>query len=321
MIMPSQSTPAHVPVLLNEAVRALDLKSGDTVVDCTVGGGSHAQRILEETSPNGRLLGIDRDSDALRIAQKKLERFHGRYTLVHDNFRSLDDILRREMIDKVDGILMDLGVSSFQLESASRGFSFQVKAPLDMRMDTTQKLTADQIIAKWSAEDLATLLREYADVENARSVARAIVKERSAGPIQDTVRLVEIIKKAGGARKKKIHPATLVFQAIRIAVNDELGALREVLPKAVRHLKIHGRMCVISFHSLEDREVKRFFQRCAKSCNCPPRMPVCRCGGKAIVKLVIRKPIRPSEAEIAANPRSRSAKMRVAEKVCEPSGE
>lgn len=309
-------TGSHVPVLLNEAVHALAPKSGDTVVDCTVGGGAHAERILQETSPDGRLVGIDRDPRALDIADKRLQKYSGRYCLVHGNFRRLDEILKEQTIEQVDGILMDLGVSSIQLDNSERGFSFQGRGPLDMRMDITQGLTAQKIIAGWSVEELAKIFREYGEVENPRAVAKAIVRERARMPITDTLSLAQVIKKIGRWSRKKIHPATRVFQALRIAVNDELGALREALPKAVRCLKPWGRMCVISFHSLEDREVKHFFQRSASKCVCPQGLPVCRCGGEPVLHLVTRKPIRPSAAEIEANPRSRSAKMRVAEKAC-----
>ncbi len=308
---------SHCPVLLDEAVRALALKSGDTVVDCTVGGGGHAQRILEETAPDGRFVGIDRDEDSLNAARKRLQKFDGRVSLARGNYSDLDSILSREKIDSVDGVLMDLGVSSFQFDTARRGFSFQHDGPLDMRMDASQPLTAEAVVNTWTLDDLTRMLRQYGEVTNARSVAKTIVRERARAPIRSTNALAEVVAMSPGNRHRKIHPATQVFQALRIAVNDELGSLREALPKAVRWLKLKGRICVISFHSLEDRIVKQFFVGLARTCVCPPRQPVCRCSGKAVLKLVVRKPVRPDEAELAANPRSRSAKMRIAEKINE----
>ncbi len=312
-----QSAAAHIPVLLEETVSLLDLKGGDTVVDCTVGGGSHAARILEKTAPDGRLVGIDRDAAALEAAAERLAPYHGRFSLVQGSFRKLDEILKRQGEGRVDGIVMDLGISSMQLGSAERGFSFLRNGPLDMRMDTREPLTAAAIVNQWPEQKLAGILKEFGEVRNARAMARAIVKAREQGPLADTQTLAHLASRVGGGRSKKIHPATQVFQALRMAVNDELGSLKEALPKAVGALKDGGRMCVISFHSLEDREVKRFFQQGARKCVCPPEWPQCRCGGKASLRLLTRKPLRPGAAELRVNPRSRSARLRAAQKIKE----
>ncbi len=314
-MMANPDPACHIPVLAEEVVYALALKRGDTVVDCTVGAGGHAEKILEAIAPDGRLVGIDRDGAMLLLARERLKPFDSRVSLVRGNFRDLDGILRTEHVDGVDGVLMDVGVNSLQLGTAQRGFSFQAQGPLDMRMDTSQALTADDIVNRWPEEDVADILKSYGEVDHAASMARAIVRERARGPIRDTLSLARVVEGAARKKRRNIHPATQVFQALRIAVNDELGAMEEALPKAVDCLRLYRRLCVISFHSLEDRMVKTFFRRCAQSCVCPRAFPVCRCDTRPVLKMIGRKPVRPGVADVAANPRCRSARMRVAEKI------
>jgi len=313
----------HVTVLGKEAVDGLNVRPDGLYVDCTAGAGGHSELIASRLGPRGRLIGLDRDETALALARERLERFGDKVALVKSDFRRLAEALRNAGVPQaggvpqVDGILFDLGVSSMQLDEAERGFSYQQDAPLDMRMDRSQPLTARDIVNGWSEEELAAVIRDYGEERYARAIARRIVRERRGAPIETTGHLAEIVKEAipAAARRTGPHPAKRTFQAIRIAVNDELGALREGLGQAIECLAPGGRIAVITFHSLEDRIVKEMFAKEAASCRCPPDFPVCVCGGgQGRLRLVNRKPVMPSEAERAANPRARSAKLRVAEK-------
>ena len=286
-------------------------ESGQHFIDGTVGGGGHAQGILEASAPDGQLLGIDADPEALQVAQVRLEAFGPRITLVQSNFIRLEEIAGQRGFYPVHGILFDLGVSSMQLSVAARGFSFQRNGPLDMRMDPGLQKTAADLVNDLPVKELADLLWRYGEERRARRIAQAIAAAR---PLTTTGKLVEVLIRAVG-RRGRIHPATRTFQALRIAVNDELGALEAVLPQAMRILAPGGRLAVISFHSLEDRLVKWFFRQEARDCICPPDMPICSCGHRAVLRIVTRRPEVPSAMEKAGNPRSRSAKLRVAEKL------
>lgn len=304
----------HIPVLLKEAIELLNCKSSGIYIDCTVGAGGHAERILELTSPDGKVVGIDQDEEILKIAEGRLKRFGERVRLMHGNFSDIKGIMKDE---KADGILFDLGVSSYQLEDKERGFSFMSDAPLDMRMDKKAEATAADIINSSSERELSDIIFKYGEERFAKRIASFIVREREKKPITTTLQLSNIITKAIPARfhPRDIHPATRTFQALRIAVNRELEILEKSLLNAVDILKPKGRICVISFHSLEDRIVKRTFQRLEKGCICPPKIPVCQCGIKPSVRIITKKPVTPAEEEINANPRSRSAKLRTAEKL------
>ncbi|MFQ5342728.1 MAG: 16S rRNA (cytosine(1402)-N(4))-methyltransferase RsmH, partial [Anaerolineae bacterium] len=280
-------------------------------IDGTVGAGGHAWGILEASSPGGRLLGLDADPDALQIARERLAGFGERAVLVHANFDTLESVAPAHGFDAVDGLLFDLGLSSVQLADATRGFSFQVEGPLDMRFDSRQTQTAAGLVNTLTADELADILRRYGEERYARRIARAIVAHR---PISTAQELASTIKRAVPGRGR-VHPATRTFQALRIATNDELGTLERALPQAVKLLRPGGRLLVISFHSLEDRIVKHFFRQAERDCTCPPELPVCVCDHEATLKVLTRKPITPSAGEIARNPRSRSAKLRVAERL------
>ncbi len=308
---------AHVPVLAAQTLAALAPKSGGVYIDGSLGGGGHSSLILEQSAPDGFLLGIDRDDDALQAASERLAPFAGRFTLVKGNFADMDELARQSGIDAADGVLLDIGVSSYQLDEGSRGFSYNQDAPLDMRMDRSQGLTAEQLVNEASAEELTRILYEYGEEKWAARIAEFIAAERSRGRIESSGRLVEIIKKAvpAGARDKDQHPAKRTFQALRIAVNGELEALSAGLEAAIGLLRPGGRLAVITFHSLEDRIVKDCFRLHATDCICPPRQPVCTCGHKADIKLYNRKPITADDKELADNPRSRSANLRVAVKL------
>ncbi|MBR0376192.1 MAG: 16S rRNA (cytosine(1402)-N(4))-methyltransferase RsmH [Firmicutes bacterium] len=308
---------AHVPVLAAQTLAALAPKSGGVYIDGTLGGAGHSSLILEQSAPDGFLLGIDRDDDALQAASERLAPFDGRFTLVKGNFADMDELARQSGIDAADGVLLDIGVSSYQLDEGSRGFSYNQDAPLDMRMDRSQGLTAEQLVNEASAEELTRILYEYGEEKWAARIAEFIAAERSRGRIESSGRLVEIIKKAvpAGARDKDQHPAKRTFQALRIAVNGELEALSAGLEAAIGLLRPGGRLAVITFHSLEDRIVKDCFRLHATDCICPPRQPVCTCGHKADIKLYNRKPITADDKELADNPRSRSANLRVAVKL------
>jgi 16S rRNA (cytosine1402-N4)-methyltransferase len=298
---------------LYDAVLAhLGLGPGDDVIDGTLGGGGHAVGLLEVTAPDGRLLGIDRDPDALARARKRLVPFSQRVVLVNRSFHDLKAVAQKHHFFPVDGVLLDLGLSSFQLSAPERGFSFINDGPLDMRFDPTQGPSAADLVNTLPTEELAEILYRFGEEKQARRIAGAVVAAR---PLETTVELAEVIVNVLGKRRGRIHPATKSFQALRIAVNEELGALEVVLPQAVDLLRAGGRLAVISFHSLEDRLVKRFFRRQAQDCVCPPEQPVCTCTHEPTLQVITRRPVRPDETEIARNPRARSARLRVAEKV------
>ena len=302
----------HVPVLLQEVLAALRPHAGGRYVDATVGLGGHAREVLAASVPDGELLGIDLDPYALQIARVRLESFGGRAHLVHGASSALQAEARELGWKQVDGILMDLGLSSLQLDLGERGFSFQVEAPLDMRFDPQAALTAAEIVNVWPEQELADLIREFGEEPHSWRVAREIVKAR---PVETTTRLAAVVAAAVGRQPGRIHPATRTFQAVRMAVNGELDLLASALPQALEMLAVGGRLAVISFHSLEDRLVKDTFRQAALDCVCPPAQPVCNCDKRATVRLVTRRPIVPADAEVAANKRSRSAKMRVVEKL------
>jgi 16S rRNA (cytosine1402-N4)-methyltransferase len=304
----------HTPVLLTQAIDGLALGRNAICIDATLGGGGHAEAILDAIGPQGRLLGLDADPEALARVQTRLARFAGQTALVQANFRDIGAVAAANGFTAVDAILMDLGVSSYQLWAAERGFSFMASGPLDMRMDPQIELTADEIVNTWPQDELANIIFRYGEEPRSRRIARAIVAAR---PLHTTAELAEVIAKAagGGHDRSRIHPATKSFQALRIAVNDELGALNEALPQALALLVSGGRLAVITFHSLEDRPVKQFMQREARDCVCPPDLPACRCGHLAQLRIKTRKPIQSDEGEVAANPHSRSAKLRIAERL------
>ncbi|NLA59298.1 MAG: 16S rRNA (cytosine(1402)-N(4))-methyltransferase RsmH [Firmicutes bacterium] len=307
----------HVPVLANEVIERLLWRRDGVYVDATVGGGGHARLLLEHAGPEARLVAIDQDPRALKAARKALSDRAAQVVFIHSNFVHLQRVLLERELVPVDGILFDLGVSSPQLDVAERGFSYRHDAPLDMRMDPTAEVTAADLIATLSEDELTKILLEYGEERWAKRIAKFIVEERRHRPITTTGHLVEIVKAAipAGARRVGPHPARRTFQALRIAVNRELEVLEKALVDAVNVLRPGGRVAVISFHSLEDRIVKNIFGQLATGCNCPPDLPVCICGKQAELKILTRRPIVPTEREIAANPRARSAKLRVAEKV------
>jgi 16S rRNA (cytosine1402-N4)-methyltransferase len=307
----------HKPVMVGEVVASLRCRAGTVYVDGTVGGGGHAAAILENTSPDGLLIGIDADGDAIREAGIRLAPFGGRKILVKGNFADMEPILAGMNIGKVDGILLDLGVSSHQLETADRGFSFTLDAPLDMRMDRSLGISACDLIHTLSADELERIIREYGEERMAGRIARAITESRNLSPLRTTTDLAGAVVRALPRRRgpARIHPATRTFQALRIAVNDELANLYRATAFGVERLKEGGRFSVISFHSLEDRIVKNAFRAGEKGCLCPPDLPVCACGRKPTLKVLTRKPVVPGEEEILENPRARSAKLRTAERI------
>lgn len=305
----------HIPVLLKEVVKLLHCRPGGVYVDCTLGEGGHAEAILEQLGKEGRLIGIDRDGEAIKVAEQRLKKYGSSCSLVRDNFKNLTRILKNFNIREVDGIFFDLGVSSLQLDSPERGFSFRFDTPLDMRLDRRTSLTAFHLVNNLSQEELKGIFKDYGEERWAGRIAKLIVARRKCEPIKTTGQLVRIVEEAIPRQRGRIHPATRTFQALRIAVNGELESLREGLKKGIKVLRSGGRMGVISYHSLDDRIVKGTFQGWFKSCQCPPRWPVCRCGGKKVVIMVTKGAVRPSEEEILANPRSRSARLRVVEKI------
>ncbi|KPU44044.1 ribosomal RNA small subunit methyltransferase H [Oxobacter pfennigii] len=307
----------HVSVLLKQSVENLVWKQDGIYVDGTVGGAGHSLEILKTLNSGGKLIGIDRDLTALKAAQEKLKNYKDRLLLIHSNFSNLKQVLEDNGIKKVDGVLLDIGVSSPQLDDAERGFSYNNDAPLDMRMDMTSELTAKEIINTYSENELSKIIYEYGEERWAKRIASFIVKEREKNKIITTGQLVEIIKNAipASARREGPHPAKRTFQAIRIAVNRELDEITEAIPNIVDVLNPNGRVCIITFHSLEDRIVKDEFKRLANPCTCPPEFPVCICNNKPEINILTRKPILPDEDEIRENPRSRSAKLRVAQKL------
>jgi len=299
---------AHIPVLLNEAIEALRIEPGGRYIDCTVGGGGHAAKILER---GGQLLGIDIDPKAIEVARQRLLPYSEKAILINEDFANLEQICFNLGFHPVRGILFDLGMSTLQINNASRGFSFQHDAPLNMRFNPSQDLTAATIVNTYPEEELASILEMYGEEHRSRQIARSIVANR---PFSTTRQLATVVSQTVGVRGR-IHPATKTFQALRIAVNRELDRLKVALGQAVNVLDRGGRLVVISFHSLEDRLVKEFMRRESRDCICPPQIPVCVCGHHATLKLVTKRVITPSPAEIAANPRSRSAKLRVAERI------
>ncbi len=309
------TTSYHEPVLLDETLAQLDLKPGAVILDGTLGGAGHAEAILERTAPDGLLIGLDLDPDAIREAGRRLAVYGDRVRLVQASFRQLERIAREENPSGLDGVLLDLGVSSHQLDRPERGFRFSPgpASPLDMRMDREHEgVTAARLLATLSAADLERMFSEYGELPGARRLARAIVQHRETAPLATARDLIELIQGAGIGHGRSHNPATLVFQALRIAVNDELAALEEGLEAAFRVLRPGGRLVVLTYHSLEDRIVKRAIRSAAKGCVCPPSFPVCRCGRKPRVVLATRRPIEPSAREIESNPRARSARLRSA---------
>jgi 16S rRNA (cytosine1402-N4)-methyltransferase len=306
----------HFSVMLNEVIEGLNIKEDGIYVDGTLGGAGHSVEIIKKLS-KGMLIGIDQDQDALKFARQKLNEYSSNFILVHSNFSKIATILEDLEYEAVDGVLLDLGVSSYQLDTPERGFSYNHDAPLDMRMDVSTGITAAEIVNEYSHEELSRIIREYGEDRWHHRIAEFIVQERSIKPIETTFDLVEVIKKAvpKGARRDGPHPAKRTFQAIRIEVNNELKIIENTIKQTIAKLKPGGRMAVISFHSLEDRIVKHTFKELTIGCICPPEFPVCMCDHKPEVKIITRKPIVPGMKELEFNSRSRSAKLRIAEKL------
>ncbi|MCB2291947.1 16S rRNA (cytosine(1402)-N(4))-methyltransferase RsmH [Clostridium algoriphilum] len=306
----------HVSVLLNECLDALDIKEDGIYVDCTLGGAGHSLEILKRLSTKGRLIGIDQDEDALKAAKEKIKEYNN-VTYVHDNFYNIDVILDKLGIGKVDGIFMDLGVSSYQLDNAERGFSYMRDANLDMRMDRSKGITAYDVVNNYEEQQIADVLRNYGEEKFSKRIAGFIVDRRKIEPINTTLQLVDVIDAAIPAKFKRDggHPAKRTFQGIRIEVNGELKILNKAIEDGIHRLNSGGRMAIITFQSLEDRIVKVKFKDLEDPCKCPKELPMCVCGKTPIVKLISRKPIRATEEEVEINSRSRSAKLRVAEKI------
>lgn len=313
----------HTPVLLTETLEGLNLKPGATVVDVTLGGGGHAGEIMQRISPAGHLIGLDRDAQALSAARSRLnqvteEGAQVKIDLIQDRFDTLAQHLEALKITQVDAILADLGVSSHQLDATERGFSFQTEAPLDMRMDQSQGETAQELIHRLSEQELTQVLRDYGEESLSRPLARIIKQAEAEGRLNTTTELALLVENVSRRRYRtpsRVHPATRTFQALRIAVNQEMEALKAFLPQALESLRPGGRLVVITFHSLEDRIVKQFIQHEAKGCICPPEIPVCRCGHEPRLKSIFKKPLTASDQEVNQNPRARSAKLRVAERI------
>ena len=307
----------HIPVLFEEIMTIMAPKPGELFVDCTLGGGGHSKGFLERTGPDGRLIGIDQDVNALAAAQKNLSIFDGRVTFVHSNYENLDMILNQYAAEGVDGILFDIGVSSYQLDEKNRGFSYMQDAPLDMRMNQQQGLSAWQVVNTYEEQELHRILKEYGEERWAKRIAQFIVEFRGKKSIDTTGELVDVIKRAipKGAREEGSHPAKRTFQAIRIEVNNELGVLEETIAVAAKHLKKGGRLGIITFHSLEDRIVKEKFRYLASDCICPPELPFCQCDKVSEVKILTRKPVVASIEELQENSRAKSAKFRAVEKI------
>jgi len=305
---------SHKSVLLKETIEYLNIKPEGIYVDGTLGGGGHSEEILKRLT-TGKLIAIDRDLDAIKASKERLKNYKN-VEYINDNFKNIKEILKSLNIDKVDGILLDLGVSSYQLEEVKRGFSYMKDAPMDMRMDKNSPFSAYDVVNKYSQQELERVIREYGEEKWASRIAKFIVKEREKGEIKTTFQLVEIIKNAipASARREGPHPAKRTFQAIRIEVNEELKGLDKAIEDMVEVLRGKGRIAIITFHSLEDRIVKNTFKKLENPCTCPPNMP-CICGKKPVVKIITKKPVVPSKEEIETNSRSRSAKLRVAEKL------
>ncbi len=306
----------HISVLLDETIDGLDIKSDGIYVDGTLGGGGHSYEILKRLSPKGRLIGIDQDGEALKAAGERLKEFENQITLVRSNYCEIDKVLKELNVEKVDGILLDIGVSSYQLDNLERGFSYKSDAPLDMRMDTRQELTAADVVNTYSENELFKIIKDYGEDKFAKNIAKHIVLARKEKPLETTKELSEVIKRAipMKVQAKGGHPAKKTFQAIRIEVNQELTVLKESIDKMIDLLKPNGRICIITFHSLEDRIVKTKFRENENPCTCPPNFPVCVCGKKSKGKVITRKPIIPSEDEIEENKRAKSSKLRIFER-------
>ena len=306
----------HKSILLNECMEGLSIKEDGIYVDGTLGGGGHSFHILERLGERGRLIGIDQDEDAIKAATKRLEAFANKVTIVRDNYEHFQTILSTLSIPKVDGILLDLGVSSYQFDEADRGFSYRFDAPLDMRMDRRQDFTAKDLINNYSEQELYRIIRDYGEDKFARNIAKHIVKEREKKPIETTFELSEIISHAipMKMRVQGGHPAKKTFQAVRIALNRELEVLEESIEGMIKALKPEGRLCIISFHSLEARIVKKAFRTAEDPCICPKDFPICTCGRKSLGKVISKKAIIPSDLEMEENPRARSAKLRIFER-------
>lgn len=306
---------SHVSILLKECMDGLDIKPDGIYVDGTLGGGGHTFKLIQFIG-DGKVIGIDQDQDALEAATKRLSIFGDKFIPVHDNFSNILDVLETLEIKKIDGFLLDLGVSSYQLDEAERGFSYMNDGQLDMRMNQEDELTAYEVVNTYSEDELTRIIREYGEENWANRIAKFIVEARSEKPIETTYELVDIIKNAipASARKDGPHPAKRTFQAIRIEVNNELKIIEKTIEDAVSAMNRGGRVAIITFHSLEDRIVKNTFKKLAQGCICPPEFPVCICNNKPKVKIISRKPILPSDREVLDNPRARSAKLRIAEK-------
>lgn len=302
----------HQPVLYQEIIHALQPHRGGFYIDGTIGAGGHAWGILEACQPDGLLLGLDVDPQAIELAHERLAPYGQRAILVRASYTTILEQLQRVGRKTVDGILLDLGMSSIQLDTPQRGFSFQVDAPLDMRFDPSNPVKAADLVNSKPENELADILYRFGEERHSRQVAQAIVRAR---PVTSTRQLAEVVARVTGGRRKGLHPATRTFQALRIAVNHELEAVEDVLPRAVACLVSGGKLAVISFHSLEDRLVKQFMRRESQDCLCPPRQPVCTCGHRASLREINRHPVRPQEAELRNNPRARSARLRVAERL------
>ncbi len=305
----------HVSVLLKECIEGLNIKPNGIYVDGTLGGGGHSFKILQLLD-GGKLIGVDQDTDALKAATDRLKIFEGKFIPVHSNFSQISRVLADLEIKKIDGLLLDLGVSSFQLDEAERGFSYMNDGKLDMRMNQNDTFTAYDVVNGYSEQKLTEIITDYGEENWSNRIAKFIIQERAEKPIETTFELVEVVKKAipAAARKDGPHPAKRTFQAIRIEVNNELKIIEQTIEAAVENLNKGGRIAIITFHSLEDRIVKNAYKKLATGCTCPPEFPVCVCGGKAKVKIITKKPILPSDEEVEMNPRARSAKLRVAEK-------
>ncbi|MFL0195514.1 16S rRNA (cytosine(1402)-N(4))-methyltransferase RsmH [Clostridium sp. WILCCON 0269] len=305
----------HVPVLLKETIDSLEIKQNGIYVDCTLGGGGHSYEILKRLSEKGRLIGIDRDISAINSASRRLKEFKN-VTYIHDNFYNIEEILKELKIEAVDGVVMDLGVSSYQLDESERGFSYMKDAPLDMRMDRSSYLHAHKVVNEYSEEELCRIIRDYGEENFSARIAKSIVREREKNAISTTLQLVDIIKKAIPVKfQRDGHPAKRTFQAIRIEVNGELKILDKAVEDSVVRLNSGGKISIITFHSLEDRIVKSRFKMMQNPCTCLPDFPICVCGKKPIIKIINKKPIIPTEEEKLTNPRSKSSKLRVAERI------
>jgi len=307
----------HVSVLLNECIDGLNIKPDGVYVDCTMGGAGHSKEIVKKLSSEGLFIGIDQDINAINTAKERLNEYSDRVKFIHSNFENIKSELEKLGITKIDGVLADLGVSSHQLDEADRGFSYMQDAPLDMRMDVRSEFSAYDVVNSYSEDELNRIIKEYGEENWSRRIAKFIVEAREESPIKNTGELVEIIKKAipKKARIDGPHPAKRTFQAIRIEVNNELGVITSLIRDVASIMNKGGRICIITFHSLEDRIVKNEFKYLATDCICPPELPICQCDKEKEVKVITRKPTLPSKEEIEVNPRSRRAKLRVAEKI------